>query len=63
MEYPTEVYRRAHRDYPEACASANVYCAAFFGHSLPTGVKKTPESVWKGLLRRHWLRYQYQGGN
>lgn len=52
--WPVEALRRAHIDYPNACAAKRLFGAAFFGHKPPAdrGHRETPESVWRGLCRR-----------
>ena len=52
QNWPIEVFRQAHKEYPNAVASANLFGAAFFGHSNPEGVTKTCESIWRGLCRK-----------
>jgi len=63
INYPVEVYRRAHRDYPGAVGAVGLYGVAFFGHGRPhnIGHKETCESVWRGLVRMHLRKYANEG--
>ena len=53
--WPDVVFRSAHQDFPNAVGAKGLYCMAFFGHGRPSGLthKETPESVWRGLCRKH----------
>lgn len=53
--WPDEVFRKAHLEYPNAVAKKGLYCMAFFGHGRPSNLdhKETCESVWRGLCRKY----------
>lgn len=53
---PVPVFQEAHRRYPQAVARQSLYAAAFFGHSHPHTVR-TPESVWRGVVRQCLREY------
>jgi hypothetical protein len=57
--WPIEVFKRAHRDYPNAVGEFELFCVAFFGHNRPANLlhKRTPKSVWRGLCRKHLNTY------
>lgn len=56
---PIPVYREAHRRYPAAVGEDGLYNVAFFGHGRPAnlGHNRTPESIWRGLLRKCLREY------
>lgn len=57
--FPATVYMRAHLDYPREVAQHGLYCVAFFGHGRPRNLthKRTTESLWRGLVRKHLRAY------
>ena len=57
--WPVEVFRRAHKEYPRAVGDLGLYCMAFFGHGRPRDLehKETCDSVWAGLCRKHLRAY------